>query len=199
MTFLSDARQPEMDFLHTWAVILNTFLGRLSLQELSQSIGNTNTVASRLIKREKGSLPVDVRRSKTSLLKLPNYQQNAHWAIKSTPSFTESFSLAFIGLPINEKSPIFTKKFIQIDVLTSVRKSINFFVNFWMGDYLEERRVRIAPILFRLHVSREESLPFKNFSSPSRTSQLKILDRLIIHGSKKWQKNPWKARPNKRA
>ena len=28
-------------------------------------------VASRLIKREKGSLPVDVRRSKTSLLKLP--------------------------------------------------------------------------------------------------------------------------------
>ena len=29
-------------------------------------------VASRLIKREKGSLPVDVRRSKTSLLKLPN-------------------------------------------------------------------------------------------------------------------------------
>ena len=29
-------------------------------------------VASRLIKREKGSLPVDVRGSKTSLLKLPN-------------------------------------------------------------------------------------------------------------------------------
>ena len=68
-----------------------------------------------------------------------------------------------------------------------------------MGDYLEERRVRIAPILFRLHVSQEESFPFKNFSSPSRTSLLKILDRLIIHGSKKWQKNPWKARPNKRA
>ena len=68
-----------------------------------------------------------------------------------------------------------------------------------MGDYLEERRVRIAPILFRLHVSREESFPFKNFSSPSRTSLLKILDRLIIHGSKKWQKNPWKAKPNKRA
>ena len=33
-------------------------------------LGNTNTVASRLIKREKGSLPVDVLRSKTSLLKL---------------------------------------------------------------------------------------------------------------------------------
>ena len=28
----------------------------------TQAIGNTNMVASRLIKREKGSLPVDVRR-----------------------------------------------------------------------------------------------------------------------------------------
>ena len=37
-----------------------------------KTLGNTNMVTSRLIKREKGSLPVDVRRSKTSLLKLPN-------------------------------------------------------------------------------------------------------------------------------
>ena len=37
-----------------------------------KTLSNTNMVASRLIKREKGSLPVDVRRSKTSLLKLPN-------------------------------------------------------------------------------------------------------------------------------
>ena len=35
-----------------------------------KTLGDTNMVASRLIKREKGSLPVDVRRSKTSLLKL---------------------------------------------------------------------------------------------------------------------------------
>ena len=54
----------------------------------------------------------------------------------------------------------------------------------------------MAPILFRLHVSREESFRFKNFSSPFL---LKILDRLVIHGGKKWQKNPWKARPKKRA
>ena len=33
---------------------------------------NTNFISSRHIKREKCSLPVDVRRSKTSLLKLPN-------------------------------------------------------------------------------------------------------------------------------
>ena len=36
-----------------------------------KTLGNTNMVASRLTKREKGSLPVDVCRSKTSLLKLP--------------------------------------------------------------------------------------------------------------------------------
>ena len=33
-----------------------------------KTLGNKNAVASRLIKREKGLLPVDVRRSKTSLL-----------------------------------------------------------------------------------------------------------------------------------
>ena len=37
-----------------------------------KTLGNINTVASRLIKRGKGSLSLDVRRSKTSLLKLPN-------------------------------------------------------------------------------------------------------------------------------
>ena len=36
-----------------------------------KTLGNINTVASRLIKRGKGSLPLDVRRSKMSLLKLP--------------------------------------------------------------------------------------------------------------------------------
>ena len=36
-----------------------------------KTLGNINTVASRLTRRENGSLPVDVRRSKTSLLKLP--------------------------------------------------------------------------------------------------------------------------------
>ena len=37
-----------------------------------KTLGNINTVASRLTRRENGSLPVDVRRSKTSLLKLPS-------------------------------------------------------------------------------------------------------------------------------
>ena len=42
-----------------------------------KTLGNTNMVASRLIERGKDSLPVDVRRSKTSLLKLPNISKVA--------------------------------------------------------------------------------------------------------------------------
>ena len=48
--------------MHSSAVILNRFL----------TLSNTNLVASRHIEREKVSLPVDVRCSETSLLKLPN-------------------------------------------------------------------------------------------------------------------------------
>ena len=36
-----------------------------------KTLSNTNMVTSRLIQREKGSLPVHVRRSKTSLRELP--------------------------------------------------------------------------------------------------------------------------------
>ena len=38
-----------------------------------KKLRNTNFISSRHVKRENTSLPVDVRRSKTSLLKLPNY------------------------------------------------------------------------------------------------------------------------------
>ena len=37
-----------------------------------KKLRNTNFISSRHVKRENTSLPVDVRRSKTSLLKLPN-------------------------------------------------------------------------------------------------------------------------------
>jgi len=39
-----------------------------------KTLSNTNLVASRHIEGEKGSLPFDVRRLKTLLLKLPNLQ-----------------------------------------------------------------------------------------------------------------------------
>ena len=41
-----------------------------------KKLSNTNFLASRYIVRKKTSLPVDVRRSKTSLLKLPNDVSN---------------------------------------------------------------------------------------------------------------------------
>ena len=54
----------------------SVFEGRTSTgSRLFASLGsasNTNLLASRHMKRESASLPVDVRRLKTSLLKLPN-------------------------------------------------------------------------------------------------------------------------------
>ena len=52
-------------------MILNKFLGILSLQVSVKTLSNTNSVASRHIKGEKGPHPVNVCCSKTSL-KLPN-------------------------------------------------------------------------------------------------------------------------------
>ena len=42
-----------------------------------KKLRNTNFISSRHVKRENTSLPVDVRRSKTSLLKLPNHSSNS--------------------------------------------------------------------------------------------------------------------------
>ena len=67
--FLSDGRQPEVDFLHHWTVVWLKLSGKSSLRE--KKLSNTILLASTHRKREKGSLPVDVRRSKVSLLKLP--------------------------------------------------------------------------------------------------------------------------------
>ena len=51
------------DFVQIFSQIVSIRVKKLS---------NTNFISSRHIKREKSSLPVDVRRSKASLLKLPN-------------------------------------------------------------------------------------------------------------------------------
>ena len=59
-TFLSDVRQPDVGFLYSPAVILNTFYSKSSLNMsklLVKTLSNTNLVALyRLIKREKGSI-----------------------------------------------------------------------------------------------------------------------------------------------
>ena len=67
MTFLSDLRQPEVDL---FAPLSHDF-EQLFRQIVSMRVkipSNTNLVASRLIKREKGSLPVHVLRSKRRCL-----------------------------------------------------------------------------------------------------------------------------------
>ena len=69
-TFWSDARQPEVFFFFLDSGFAH-FLGQL-VSIIVKTLRNTNLGASRCFKMKKTSLPVDVRRSKTLLLKLPN-------------------------------------------------------------------------------------------------------------------------------
>jgi len=75
--FLIDARLPEVYFIHSLAVVLPAFVS-VRVKEPSK----TNLVTSRhiliFLKKDKASLPVDVCRSKTSLLKLPIKSSRQH-------------------------------------------------------------------------------------------------------------------------
>ena len=68
--FLNDVRQPEVDFFYLWAVVFPKF--SLSRLHSSKETFNTNFLASRNFKMKNTSLPVDERRSKTTLPKLPD-------------------------------------------------------------------------------------------------------------------------------
>ena len=70
-----DARQPRK--LRPFPFIGSGFLFRQIVSIRVKKLSNTNLVASRHIKREKGSLPVDVRRSKTLLLPVFSTEVNA--------------------------------------------------------------------------------------------------------------------------
>ena len=63
---MSDARQPGLDLLYSWAAILPSF----SFSRV-KTLNKTNMVASRYMNRKESSLPVNLRHPKTSLLKLP--------------------------------------------------------------------------------------------------------------------------------
>ena len=68
-------RPPEVDFLHSWAVVL----GQIFRQIISirvMTLINTNVVVSRHMKREEVLLPVAVRRSKMPELKLNFIRSN---------------------------------------------------------------------------------------------------------------------------
>ena len=61
-----------------------------------KTLGNTNMVASRLIKREKSSLPVDVCRSKTALITRPS-----PYSLKQNHSF---LSNKYVSQALNENN-----------------------------------------------------------------------------------------------
>ena len=48
-TFFSDTRQPELEFLHSWAVILNKNLRKLIFSKRVKTLSKTNLIASRHI------------------------------------------------------------------------------------------------------------------------------------------------------
>ena len=66
----------KVDFLHHSGVVSLKLSGK-------SSFSNTSLLASRHIKREKASLPVDVRRSKTSLLKVVTRMDTPKSGIRS--------------------------------------------------------------------------------------------------------------------
>ena len=74
---MSDARQPEVFFFSFLDGGFAHFLGQL-VSIIVKTLRNTNLGASRCFKMKKTSLPVDVRRSKTPLLKLQEELHNAH-------------------------------------------------------------------------------------------------------------------------
>ena len=57
VTFLVKIRPPEVDFLHSWAVVLGQIFRQIISIRVTTLI-NTNVEASRLIKREEVLLPV---------------------------------------------------------------------------------------------------------------------------------------------
>ena len=65
-----------------------------------KKLSNANLLESRHIKEKKASLPVDVRRSKTSLLKLPIIADTAH-AEKKSANKSSAFGFEFFELELN--------------------------------------------------------------------------------------------------
>ena len=68
---MSHARQPEVAFFHFFDGGFAQIFSQIASTTVKK-LRNTNFISSRHVKRENTSLPVDVRRSKTLLLKLPN-------------------------------------------------------------------------------------------------------------------------------
>ena len=68
--FLSNLHQPEVGIFISLAALSPTLLSIISI--IVNTLSNANLVASRHMKMEMASLPVDLRRSTTLVLKLPD-------------------------------------------------------------------------------------------------------------------------------
>ena len=96
------------------------------VSKIVKTLSNTNLVALRHTKRGKGSLPVDVRQSKTSLLKLPIDRDEA-WPISShlTARSPKGWpQLTFFHADINQ-SVVEDSFQLASDWMKSVRKNVN--------------------------------------------------------------------------
>ena len=83
-------RSPEVDFLHSWAVVLGQIFRQIVSIRVMTLI-NTNVVASRHIKRKEVLLPVAVRRSKMPELKFIHGNENVTHSAQSEFSGRNSF------------------------------------------------------------------------------------------------------------
>ena len=68
---MSDARKPVIGLSALFGRDFEQILGQIFSIRV-KTVSHTDFVASKYITRGKGSLPVDVRRTKTCLLRLPN-------------------------------------------------------------------------------------------------------------------------------
>lgn len=62
-------RRTEVDLLHSWVMVLPRFRGQIVSVRV-KTLGNTNLVASRYVRREKAPVLVDLRRSAGTVFSL---------------------------------------------------------------------------------------------------------------------------------
>ena len=123
---MSDGRQPEVDFLHHWGVVWLKLSGKSYLKKKRNSAIQV-LLASRHIKRENASLPVDVRCSKTPLLKVPNVSE---FQVKNSGS-----------LRLGHRKPIF-QFFSQIRQGKTPRSRMRIHrkLQYWLEDFFLSRK-----------------------------------------------------------
>lgn len=111
-----------------WSRVFKQMFGQIASLRV-ETLGKTNLVASRHIKTEKGSRPVDVRSTKTSLPKL-----NVSTVF---PAFSFHFPRKRACMP-----QLFWKKARQIDLPTVKRISFNHWISPFVMEKVSNNKIR---------------------------------------------------------